>query len=647
MSRYSTFRSLALALAVTSTGLAVAQSSLTNSNATPWAQVDQPYMYAYRTGSLDLPVTYPVSTNRPDIMNLPASITLGAGGANNYFYYTTNAVTQDTPVRVFIGGLHLDLIVKQVFVSSIDPQETSFFGFGPQKYTYLRLPTTGKPGGFNIAVASSNPAVLPFQSSVTIGEGAFQNFFYFEPNDVAVDTTVRLTATLNARQTTQDFLVKPIFTKPLEPEVVELIGGTKNPYIYARLNDSARGNYPIDLSSSHPSILETPSSMTIGAGGSANYFYATTTPVSTPTLVTITGKSAQLGSSAIGRTTQILVKPNTPSINTSENPVLGGTSNPYHYVRLLASPTVNSSVQLSTSPPNIINVPSSFQIGAGAIENYFYSTSQLVPFDTTVNIHADYAGMRATVPVRVLAQKPVNFTWSSKTIPHNSSSHYFYVQLRGIAGPSGANVQVTSAPARLATHADSLNIGAGAFQNYLFYSVGSVTRPTYLNITATFNQNSHTDAVAVVPPGNKISGRVLWNGLADPATAPETVDLEFRQGATTVVMNDVELFDDLSYNVTAPGAGPWDISMKDGTWLRRTVKGIGVNQTFVDFNLINGDIDDDNAITVFDYIELSAAFDTFAGDPGFNERADLDRDGSVSVFDYILVSQNFDTEGDL
>ncbi len=647
MSSYSTFRSLALALAVTSTGLAVAQSSLTNSNATPWAQVDQPFMYAYRTGSLGSPVTYPVSTDRPDIMNLPASVTLGAGASNNFFYYTTNAVTQDTPVRVFIGGLHLDLIVKQVFVSSIEPQETSFFGFGPERYTYLRLPTIGKPGGFNVALASSNPAALPFPASCTINAGATNNLFYFNSNDVAVDTPVRLTATLNGRQTTQDFLVKPLFTKPLEPEVVELIGGTKNPYIYARLNTSTRGNYPINLSSSHPSIIEPPSSVTIAAGSTNNFFYVTTTPVATPTLVTLTGKSAQLGDTAIGRTAQILVKPNTPSIETSENPVLGGTSNPFHYVRLLAAPTVNSPVQLSTSPPNIINVPASFQIGAGATQNFFYSTSQLVPFDTTVNIHADYAGMRATVPVRVLAQKPVNFTWSAKTIAHNSSGHYFYVQLRGNAGPGGANVQITSAPAGLATHANSLNIGAGTFQNFLYYSVGSVTRPTYLNITATFNQNSHTDAVAVVPPGNKISGRIFWNGLADPATAPETVDLEFRQGATTVVMNDVELFDDLSYNVTAPGSGLWDISMRDGTWLRRTVKGIGVNQTFVDFNLINGDIDDDNAITVFDYIELSNAFDSSEGDSNFNVRADLDRDGSVSVFDYILVSQNFDTDGDL
>ena len=61
---------------------------------------------------------------------------------------------------------------------------------------------------------------------------------------------------------------------------------------------------------------------------------------------------------------------------------------------------------------------------------------------------------------------------------------------------------------------------------------------------------------------------------------------------------------------------------------------------------MNGDIDGDNSVTVFDYDRLSAAFDASAGDAGYDAAADLDGDGTVSVFDYDILSRNFDLVGD-
>ncbi len=62
--------------------------------------------------------------------------------------------------------------------------------------------------------------------------------------------------------------------------------------------------------------------------------------------------------------------------------------------------------------------------------------------------------------------------------------------------------------------------------------------------------------------------------------------------------------------------------------------------------LTNGDVDGDNIVSIFDYIELSLAFGTVAGDADWNERADLDEDGEVTIFDYIILSNNFDIIGD-
>lgn len=93
------------------------------------------------------------------------------------------------------------------------------------------------------------------------------------------------------------------------------------------------------------------------------------------------------------------------------------------------------------------------------------------------------------------------------------------------------------------------------------------------------------------------------------------------------------------------------IHVKYSHWLSSTELLVGGN---VNISLINGDVDKDNLISVFDYGVLSEFFDKTSSDPdwtfiGLNgsspSDADLDGDGEVSVFDYGVLSGNFDQEG--
>ena len=74
----------------------------------------------------------------------------------------------------------------------------------------------------------------------------------------------------------------------------------------------------------------------------------------------------------------------------------------------------------------------------------------------------------------------------------------------------------------------------------------------------------------------------------------------------------------------------------------------------VALTLKNGDIDNDNSITIFDYIELSLAFGKTRDDADFYTpgpsgfapfQSDIDRDFEVTIFDYIVLSGNFDESG--
>lgn len=148
--------------------------------------------------------------------------------------------------------------------------------------------------------------------------------------------------------------------------------------------------------------------------------------------------------------------------------------------------------------------------------------------------------------------------------------------------------------------------------------------------------------------GRTVSGRLAFGDLSGPG--PTSATFEFRRpGATTPFeMQTASLAADGSFTLSNAPSAQYDLAVKVGTWLRKkaAIDGRTGNTSGVLLSLTNGDVDGDNAVTVFDYNLLSDAFDTSDGDPGWNPNADLDGDGAVTVFDYNILSANFDLVGE-
>lgn len=126
------------------------------------------------------------------------------------------------------------------------------------------------------------------------------------------------------------------------------------------------------------------------------------------------------------------------------------------------------------------------------------------------------------------------------------------------------------------------------------------------------------------------------------------LDCKLYQGSNLIESETVGLDKDGKYVIsTAAPAGSYQLYVKTGTWLTKKANvTIGSGDVTVDISLINGDVDGDDTVTVFDYNVLSDSFDKAFGEEGFDYRADLDRDGLVTVFDYNILSGSFDLSGD-
>ncbi len=95
--------------------------------------------------------------------------------------------------------------------------------------------------------------------------------------------------------------------------------------------------------------------------------------------------------------------------------------------------------------------------------------------------------------------------------------------------------------------------------------------------------------------------------------------------------------------------GSYDFWVKTGHWLsksRLNIPLVAGNPLPIAMPLRNGDVDEDNEVSIFDYIILSQNFGRVVRGIGTDPNADLDGDGEVTIFDYIILSQNFGLEGD-
>jgi predicted outer membrane repeat protein len=142
-----------------------------------------------------------------------------------------------------------------------------------------------------------------------------------------------------------------------------------------------------------------------------------------------------------------------------------------------------------------------------------------------------------------------------------------------------------------------------------------------------------------------VNGTITFGDYSAPV--PPVVEMEVRMGADSTTRT-VWLGVDGSYTLPSAPAGMFALSLKPAHWLRRTVSvdtSVG-SLLGVQLTLVNGDIDQDNEVTLFDFGRLVAAFGSAPGDANWNPNADLDGDQEVTLFDFGILVSTFGEIGD-
>lgn len=125
--------------------------------------------------------------------------------------------------------------------------------------------------------------------------------------------------------------------------------------------------------------------------------------------------------------------------------------------------------------------------------------------------------------------------------------------------------------------------------------------------------------------GNRLLFTQVWR---DGASMPD----ETRISPLTV---------DGQFDVAFYSKPPMTVRFGSVHYLWHTAEGVHPANGPIHVELVNGDADGDNSVTLFDYLVLDGQF-------GVQNTlwADLDGDGEVTLFDYLVVDATFGAQGD-
>ena len=94
--------------------------------------------------------------------------------------------------------------------------------------------------------------------------------------------------------------------------------------------------------------------------------------------------------------------------------------------------------------------------------------------------------------------------------------------------------------------------------------------------------------------------------------------------------------------------GTYTLGVKGAKWLQKDVAVDTTAGPFAGLSvpLLGGDVNNNNAVSLSDYVLLSKAYNSTPASANWNPAADLNCDGKVSLADYIILSSNYNKQGD-
>jgi hypothetical protein len=465
-------------------------------------------------------------------VSVPTVVNIPAGEVYASFIIDVNAsATAGTVTITAQDGSQTamaDLIVRSVGLFSVNVSPPLIIGGNQTTSNEIVLSAPLMASG-TIMLSSGN-AAASVPNSIIVDPGA--GFVPFPITTIPVPSQVagNINATLGTSTRSAGVLVAPLLITSVSVTSSAPIGGTIFTGNRVNVNGGPPSDVTINLSSSDPSVLSVPATITLAQGAIFVTYPVTTYQVATTTIVTIT--ASYNGST---RNVNVTVQATIPSVLSLGGAAVGGGATLNGNKVTLNGPAAvgGTVVTLSSSDPTIAAVPATITVAAGAtVSPTFPITTTGVGSVTTVAISATLNGVSRTVNLTVNPLSLSSIMLGATSVAGGVSVGNNKVTLSGPAGPSGVVVLLSSADPAVASVPSSVTVPSGAAVSPVFdittITVGVATpviisadlNGTIRTATLTINPVSITSvtlASSTTPGGVTLTGNRV--NLSGPAPA--------------------------------------------------------------------------------------------------------------------------------
>ena len=255
------------------------------------------------TGTVSLNMPAPVggavvglTSSNTAAAQVPASVTVLAGGTTATFTATTSPVASDAAATItalynsvsLTATLAVTVTAPVAALSSVSLSPTSVLG-GVSSTGTVTLDNPAPAGGALVTLSSSNTAAAQVPASVTVAAGETTATFTITTSPVASNTAVTISALYNGVTRTSTLTVTaPVAALSgvsVSPATVQ--GGVSSTGTVSLNMPAPVGGAVVGLTSSNTAAAQVPASVTVAAGETTATFTVTTSPVASNTSVTI------------------------------------------------------------------------------------------------------------------------------------------------------------------------------------------------------------------------------------------------------------------------------------------------------------------------------------------------------------------------
>jgi hypothetical protein len=346
----------------------------------------------------------------------------------------------------------------------------------------------------DVGVSSGNPNLVLVVSPVRLAGPASHGLFAIKISPVSQPTPVTITASGGgvSKQATITILPPNVAAVTLRANTVA--GGQAATVSIVLDGPAPPTGTSVAMASSNPGVAAVPASATVPAGATSVDISIVTTAVSQPTSVSLSAQSTK----DVTRSATLSVAPRTlASIVLSASAIAGGDATTGHLTLTGPASPPGMPIQLSSSNPSLVSIPSSLLIPGDSTAKTFQLSSGAVTQATSVNITATAGGVSKVVALSLVPSR-----LSSVSIPDTviaSRGGTGHVTLTIPAPVGGTVVTLTSSSPVAVSVQQSITVPQGATSETFLIGTQAAIVGATATITARIGTVSKTAHIVVRP----------------------------------------------------------------------------------------------------------------------------------------------------